>query len=172
MIIPFVVTAIFIFTISFLPGVGMYIVIPVALAAGARYTSVVFWAILGNLMPSVVVLYFYEQALRVGPLRRFLESVSPERIRKWAERWGLVFIFFITPWTGTWITAVTAKALKIDDRKFMFVTMSSLVLFIVSLAFLIAGGFEMMGPSAPMWLEQLAHGLITDESAVAASTPR
>jgi membrane protein DedA with SNARE-associated domain len=156
MVIPFLATAILIFLISYFPGVGMYIVIPAAITAQVQYVPVMVWSVVGNYAPAVTIVFLYETLMQRRWCRRVLARFTNDRMQRWTNDYGWWFIFFVTPWTGTWITGVTAKVLGMDNRRFLLVSIVSLTLFALTQASMIALGVWLV-PQAPGWLEGMLH---------------
>lgn len=94
--------------LGFFPLIEIYAAVPAAIALGLDYISAAFWSVIGNYTPVLLIVYGYDQLMRIERLRRWLEKLRSERFSHLINRYGAWFILLITPWTGVWVVAATA----------------------------------------------------------------
>lgn len=97
--------------LGFFPLVEIYAAVPAAIALGLDYISAAFWAVIGNYTPVLLIVFGYDRLMRIERLRSWLEKRRSERFSHMINRYGAWFILFITPWTGVWVVAATARVL-------------------------------------------------------------
>lgn len=128
---------------GFFPLAEIYVAVPVGIATGLDPVSVVFWAVLGNFMPVPLIHYGYEHLLRWAWLRNWLARIQSESLQASVNRYGYWFVLVITPWTGVWVMAVAAKALRLRAPVLFWATFKSIVLYAVAIAALIYAGVDL-----------------------------
>lgn len=142
--------------VSYFPGVGMYIVIPAAVATNLNYLSVVGWGGFGAFAPTLTVVFFYERLVLNSQLEKVIHRFTSTRLQKWAKKYGVWFLLFLAPFTGTWVTSVTAKVVRMDDREIVLVSAISIMLFAAVQGGLVLLGVRFIPESAtPIWLQNL-----------------
>jgi uncharacterized membrane protein len=130
--------------IGFFPLAEIYVAIPAALAAGLDPVSVVFWTVFGNFTPVVLIHYAYEQLIRVDRIRRWFDRLVSATLVARLERYSLWFVLLITPWTGVWVMAVTAKVMRMEHRRLFLATLVSITIYAVALVVLIQRGVNLL----------------------------
>jgi uncharacterized membrane protein len=130
--------------IGFFPLAEIYVAIPAALAAGLDPVSVVFWTVFGNFTPVVLVHYGYEQLIRIDRVRRWFDRLVSDSLAARLERYSLWFVLLVTPWTGVWVMAVTAKVMRMEHRRLFLATLASITIYGVVLVVLIQSGVRLL----------------------------
>ena len=143
--------------VSYFPGVGTYLVVPAAvIATPLDYLSVVGWAALGAFSPALTVVLFYDQLIEDSRMEQAINRFTSDRLQKWAKQYGWWFVFFLSPFAGTWVTGVTAKVVQMKGRQVLIVSAISILLFVAGQAALVTFGLGFIPESAiPEWLKDL-----------------
>lgn len=105
--------------VGFFPLAEIYVAVPVAVAAGLDNVSVIFWTVFGNYTPVLLIHFFYKELLRFHKIRNWLERLVSPKTEARINKYGAWFILLITPWTGVWAMAVTAKVLRMNANIFL-----------------------------------------------------
>jgi uncharacterized membrane protein len=140
--VEYIIKAAGVWFVGFFPLAEIYVAVPAGMAAGLDSASVVVWSVLGNFTPAVLIHFFYDQLNRVERIRRWLSKFTSEKLRDRVNRYGTWILLILTPWTGIWIMAVTAKVLGMDGRRLLIYTFISISIYAVVLAALIALGVD------------------------------
>ena len=128
---------------GFFPLAEIYVAVPLGLASGLDPVSAVFWSVLGNYTPVLLIHYGYDQLLRVAWLQAWLARLTSASLQESLNRWGYWFVLVITPWAGVWATAVTAKVFKMRATLLLLATLKSIVIYGVATAVLVEGGMSL-----------------------------
>ncbi|WP_219729918.1 small multi-drug export protein [Sodalinema gerasimenkoae] len=128
--------------VGFFPATEIYVAVPLAIALGLDSVSSVFWPLLGNFSPVLLIEFLYEQLLRIPRLRSWFKRLRSERVIRYLNRWGGWFVFVMTPWTGVWAMAITLKFLGMRRRRILITTFISIFIYAVALATLIRFGVD------------------------------
>lgn len=128
---------------GFFPLAEIYVAVPAGIAVGLDYVSVVFWSVFGNITPILLIVLFYEQMMRHDRLRRWLSRFSSDKFKARIDKYGTWFVLLVTPWTGVWVMAVTAKALSMDSRRLVIYACISVFVYAVVIVLLIGAGVDM-----------------------------
>lgn len=126
--------------IGFFPLAEIYVAIPAAVATGLDDVSVVFWSVFGNLTPVFLINYLYEWMIRFPRIGRWLTGLVSEKAKARINRWGIGFVLLLTPWTGVWVMAVTAKALGMSSRRFIPAASVSVLVYAIVIVVLLRAG--------------------------------
>ncbi|NOK61055.1 MAG: hypothetical protein GFH27_549307n38 [Chloroflexi bacterium AL-W] len=121
--------------VGFFPLAEIYVAVPAAMAADLDDVSVIFWTVFGNYTPVLLIHFFYEELLRFDKIRNWLERLVSTKAEAQINKHGAWFILLITPWTGVWVMAVTAKVLKMNSA--LFLTTSFISVFVYAIAILV-----------------------------------
>jgi uncharacterized membrane protein len=140
--VDYIIKAAGVWFVGFFPLAEIYVAIPAGMAAGLDSASVVVWSVFGNFTPAVLIHFFYDQLNRVERIRRWLSKLTSEKLRHRVNRYGTWILLILTPWTGIWVMAVTAKVLGMDGRRLLVYTFISISVYAVVLAALIALGVD------------------------------
>jgi len=130
--------------VGFFPLAEIYVAIPAAMATGLDDVSVVFWSVFGNFTPIVLIHFFYERLTRIERVRAWFARLVSERFKQWIDRYGIWFVLLITPWTGVWVMAVTAKVLGMSGERLMPASFVSVLVYAIVLVVLINTGFDLV----------------------------
>ena len=141
-LVEYIVGALTAWFIGFVPFLEIYLAVPVAIAAGLDYFSAVFWPVLGNFAPVLLIIFAHDQLMRIEWLRRWLTGRRSERFQRAVNRYGGWAIVFITPWVGIWVVAATAQALGMKRSVLIGFSLASIVLYAVSIAVAVVLGIE------------------------------
>lgn len=128
--------------LGFFPFFEIYVAVPAAIALGLDYVSAVVWSVLGNFTPVLLIVFAYNQLLRIGRVKRWLEGRSSARFERLVNRYGAPFILLITPWIGVWLVAATARALGMARRPLLIYSFVSIALYATVIAAGIGFGLE------------------------------
>lgn len=129
-------------SLGFLPWFEIYLAVPAAIALGLDYASAVFWSVLGNFTPVLLIVFGYERLLEHERLKDWLTQRRSERLERLVNRYGTWFILVITPWLGVWIVAATARALGMNRTPLLVYSFVSIAVHAVAIAAGIALGLE------------------------------
>jgi uncharacterized membrane protein len=127
---------------GFFPFFEIYVAVPAAIALGLDYFSAVFWSVLGNFTPVLLILYAHRQLMRVKRLRSWMARRTSGRLERWLDRYGNWAVLFATPWVGIWVVAATARTLGMRSHTILTYSFISIVLYAVLIAAGIALGVE------------------------------
>ncbi len=126
--------------VGFFPLAEIYVAVPSAVALGLDDGSVIFWTVLGNFTPALLISVLYEQMMRIPRLAKWLTSLVSERTQAQINRWGIGFILLVTPWVGIWVMAATAKILRIQTPRFLLSAFISISVYAVIILILMRAG--------------------------------
>lgn len=132
--------------IGFAPMLEIYLAVPAAIAAGLDYFSAVFWSVLGNFTPVLLIALVHDRLMRFERVKRWLTGKRSERFQRSVDRYGGWAIVLITPWVGIWVVAATAQALGMKRSVLIGFSLASIVLYAVVIAVAIALGIEAFEP--------------------------
>lgn len=133
------------FLIGFIPFAEIYVAVPAGFAVGLDPLSVVFWSVLGNFLPVVLIHFFHEQLLRLPRLGPWLGRLASPKVKEKLDRHGFWFVVVSAPWIGVWAVAATLKVLNMDARVLLTATFAGVAGYAVVLAGLIMAGIEAFG---------------------------
>ncbi len=128
---------------GFFPLAEIYVAVPAALAIGMDSASVIFWAVLGNYTPVLLIHYGYEQLSRSRRIAAWLDRLYSEKLKSRIQRYEIGFVLLMTPWTGVWVMTVTAKILRMRPARFLVASFVSVLVYAVLLVFLINSGVDL-----------------------------
>ena len=128
--------------IGFFPLAEIYVAVPAAMASGLDNLSVIFWTVLGNFTPAILIAYFYRQLMQIERVRNWLSRLTSDRVRNQVDRYGTWFVLLITPWTGIWVMAMTARFMGMNNTRFMISAFISILVYAVVLVLLIQLGIS------------------------------
>lgn len=110
---------------GFFPMFEIYGAVPASYLLGLGILSSIVWAVYGNIVPVVVIHYGYEYLMRYPRISKWLERLSSEKVQQRMNRYGIWAVLILTPWTGIWAMAITARALGMSvGRLFIFASIS------------------------------------------------
>jgi uncharacterized membrane protein len=128
--------------VGFFPAFEIYVAIPTGLALGLTLLEAVLWGAAGNFTPILLIHFGYERLKKIPRLARWMERLSSERVQARVKRYGAWFVLFFTPLTGVWVMALTAKALHMDGRRLLWVSLASILAYGSITALLVQFGVE------------------------------
>lgn len=106
---------------GFFPAFEIYGAVPASYALGLGVISSIIWAVFGNLIPVFVIHYGYEYLSDYPRINAWLDRLSSEKVQQRMNRYGAIGVLILTPWTGIWAMAITARALGMKvGRLFLF----------------------------------------------------
>lgn len=126
--------------LGFFPLAEIYIAVPAGVASGLDDASVIFWAVLGNFLPVLLVHYSYMGLIQPTRFGRWLAGRVSDSARERINRHGVWFVLAFTPWTGVWLMAVTAKLVGMNFNRFMSVAFISILIYALGIVALIRAG--------------------------------
>jgi len=132
--------------LGFFPFFEIYVAVPAAFALGLDPVSAVVWPVLGNVTPVFLIVFGYEQLLRVERLRGWLQGRRSARFERWIERYGAPFVLLVTPWIGVWAVAATAQALGMQRATLVGYSVVSIGVYAILIAVGIVFGFDLARP--------------------------
>lgn len=130
--------------VGFFPLAEIYVAVPIAIAAGLDIGSAVFWSVFGNYTPILLIHFGYERMRNMESMRPMLVRFTSEKFKDQVDRYGTWFVLLITPWTGVWVMAVTAKVLGMEGRPLLVAGFVSLVVYALVLAYMVEWGIGWM----------------------------
>lgn len=133
--------------LGFFPLAEIYVAVPAAVAMGLDNVSVLIWTVSGNFAPALLIGGLYEQMMRQPRLGRWLEGLVSERAQERINRWGIWFVLFVTPWTGIWVMAATARILQMNWPRFLLASFISILTYAVIILIAIRTGAAAAGVS-------------------------
>ena len=126
--------------LGFFPLAEIYVAVPAALASGLDNVSAIFWTVIGNFTPVLLIHFGFEALMRIDRIRNWMTKLVSDNAKARFDKWGIYFILLATPWTGVWAIGVTAKALRIEPRRFMAAAFASIFIYAVVLVVLLRLG--------------------------------
>ena len=126
--------------LGFFPLAEIYVAVPAAVATGMDDISVIFWTVLGNFTPVLIITLFYGWLMRNERIQGWLTRFASEKVRARVDRYGVLFVLLVTPWTGIWVMTVTARALGMNQTRFMMAAFVSIFSYAVIVLVLIRAG--------------------------------
>ena len=105
--------------VGFFPLAEIYVAVPAAVISGLDDVSVIVWTVFGNYTPIILITFFYQWLLSFKRINGWLSGLASPRTQQFVDRWGVWFVLFFTPWTGVWVMAATAKAMGMQNRRFL-----------------------------------------------------
>jgi uncharacterized membrane protein len=130
--------------VGFFPLAEIYVAIPAAIATGLDSVSVIFWSVFGNYTPIMLINFGYEYLMRYEKIRNWFTRLVSEKAKARIDRYGVWFVLLLTPWTGVWVMAVTAKALRMESRRFLLASFVSIFVYAVVLTITIQTGVQLV----------------------------
>lgn len=110
---------------GFFPMFEIYGAVPASYLLGLGILSSIVWAVYGNIVPVLVVHYGYEYLNTHPRTKKWLGRLSSEKVQQRMNRYGIWAVLILTPWTGIWAMAITARALGMSvGRLFVFASIS------------------------------------------------
>jgi uncharacterized membrane protein len=131
--------------LGFFPLAEIYVAVPAALAAGLDDISAIFWTVTGNITPILLIHFGFEALMRIDRIRNWMTKMVSDKAKARFDKWGIYFILLATPWTGVWVMGVSAKALRIEPRRFIFTACASVFIYAVVLVLLLRAGQSAVG---------------------------
>lgn len=128
--------------VGFFPFLEIYLAVPAAIAAGLDYFSAVFWSVLGNFTPVLLIIFAHDRLMRIERLKNWLSGRRSQRFQRAVDKYGGWAIILITPWVGIWVVAATAQALGMKRSVLIWFSLVSIVLYAVLIAVAVALGIE------------------------------
>jgi hypothetical protein len=119
--------------LGFFPLAEIYVAVPAAMAAGLDDLSVLFWTVLGNFTPVVLIHVLYDWLIARPRIGAWLSGLVSERARARIDRWGTPVVLLITPWVGVWAMTVTAKVARMNAVRFFLAAFISISVYVVIL---------------------------------------
>lgn len=117
--------------LGFFPLAEIYVAVPAAMASGLDDLSVLFWTVLGNFTPVLLIHALYNGLMNVPRIRDWFARLVSERAKAHINRWGMAIVLLITPWIGIWAMAVTAKAVQMHTGRFFLTAFISILSYAV-----------------------------------------
>ncbi len=118
---------------GFFPMAEIYVAIPAAFGAGLDPLSVLFWTVLGNYTPVLIIHFGYERLRQFERVQRWEAKLISEKVKTRINQYGLLFVLVATPWIGVWVMTFTAKLLNMNSYHFLMGTFASLVSYAIIL---------------------------------------
>lgn len=140
----YVSAALGVWFLGFVPVGELLIAVPAALASGLDDVSAIFWTVFGNLTPLLIIHFGFEGLMRVDRIHGWLTKLVSDKAKARFDKWGIYFILLATPWTGVWAMGVTAKALRIEPRRFILAACSSIFLYALGMVILLRFGASIL----------------------------
>lgn len=113
--------------LGFFPLAEIYIAVPAALASGLDDVSVIFWTVLGNFTPVLLIGMSHRWLMQSERIRGWLSRLTSDKIRARVDRYGILIVLLITPWTGIWVMTMTARTLGMNPARFMVAAFVSIL---------------------------------------------
>lgn len=126
--------------LGFFPLAEIIIAVPASMATGLDDASVLFWTVLGNFTPVVLIVFFYDMLVRNERIAAWFDRLLSEKARVRVNQYGIWFVLVATPWIGVWAMSVTVKCLGMNSRRFMIAAFVSILVYAVSILLLIRAG--------------------------------
>lgn len=117
--------------LGFFPLGELVLAVPLALSTGLDNVSAVVWSVLGNMTPLIIIHFGFEALMRAERIKAWMTRLVSDSAKARFDRWGVWFILLATPWIGVWAMGVTAKALRIDPRRFIIASFLSVSVYAV-----------------------------------------
>ncbi|QGG46384.1 small multi-drug export protein [Heliorestis convoluta] len=103
--------------LGFAPTLGIYVAVPSTMLMGLDPISTIIWAGIGNFLPIPLLVYFYDQFTKVEWIKKRLEALKQHRFRKQVKEYGAYMVLVTTPFIGTWVIGVLARAFGMGKTK-------------------------------------------------------
>jgi uncharacterized membrane protein len=129
--------------IGFFPLFEIYIAVSAGIAMGLDYYSTVVWSVTGNYTPILLIHYGYKWLTRIPQVKTWFKRLSSQRLKRWIDIYGIGFVLLVTPWIGVWAMAVTMKVLRMNSKRFLIYSFTSVVAYAVMTAALIYAGVDL-----------------------------
>ena len=126
--------------LGFFPLAEIYVAVPAAMASGLGNISVIWWTVLGNYTPILLITWLYDWLIQNERINRWFEGLISEKVKVHVNRWGIWFVLFGTPWTGVWVMAVTIKTLGMNNQRFLLTSFISILVHAIAILYLIQAG--------------------------------
>jgi len=130
--------------LGFFPFFEIYVAVPAAFGLGLDPVSAVVWPVLGNVTPVFLIVFGYEQLMRVERLRGWLQGRRSARLERWIDRYGAAFVLLVTPWIGVWAVAATAQALGMQRLPLVAYSVVSITAYAIVIAAGLALGVDLV----------------------------
>lgn len=126
--------------LGFFPLAEIIIAVPASMATGLDNASVLFWTVLGNFTPVVLIVVFYDLLIRNERIAAWFDRLLSEKARARINQYGIWFVLVATPWVGVWAMSVTAKVLGMESKRYMIAAFISISVYAVGILVLIRAG--------------------------------
>jgi uncharacterized membrane protein len=130
--------------IGFFPFFELFVAIPAGFALSLDPVSTVVFCVAGNFFPVLIIEYGYSRLMRNERLHRWLGNRFSERTYRNVEHYGIWYMLVITPWTGAWAMAVTAKVLQMRKATLIGGSLASLLIYAIVLTLLLHRGVGLL----------------------------
>lgn len=130
---------------GFFPLTEIYFAVPAGLATGLDELSVIFWAVLGNIVPIVLIHYGFDSFIRPSRFGQWLERSVSDGVKAKIQKYGVFFVLVITPWVGVWLMAVTVKLMGMSYRRFAPAALVSITVYAIAITWMIRTGANALG---------------------------
>lgn len=128
--------------LGFFPLAEIFVAVATVRAAGLDGASTLFWSILGNFTPVLLIYFGYEQLRRVGWLQRWLDKLASEKLRGRVNQYGMWFVLIMTPWVGVWAMTLAGRLLGMDGTRLLASTLVSISVHAVATLLLLEAGIS------------------------------
>ncbi|NJL93240.1 MAG: small multi-drug export protein [Anaerolineae bacterium] len=126
--------------LGFFPLAEIYVAVTAAVGLGLDDFSILFWAVLGNFTPVLLIVFGYDSLLRVPRLRAWLGKLSGAKTRARINRYGVWFVLLVTPWVGVWAMTVTAKVVGMQTQRLLVASLTSITFYALATLWLARTG--------------------------------
>lgn len=130
--------------VGFFPLAEIYVAVPAAFATGLDPFSAVFWSVLGNYTPVLLIHCGYDQLMRIVWVQRWITGLVSDKLQASIARYGFWFVLIITPWAGVWVTVATAKFLRMPSAILLIATLLSIGITAIIIAVLLSLGIDIV----------------------------
>ncbi len=142
--VDYLVKSLSVWFMGFFPMAEIYVAIPAGMALGLGTSSVIFWAVFGNFLPVLLIHYAYDHLQHFPRINEWMVWMASEKAQARMNRWGVWAVLLLTPVTGVWIMAVTAKALGMRGDRLLLASFFSIMVYALGIIVLIGLGAEII----------------------------
>jgi membrane protein YqaA with SNARE-associated domain len=140
----YIIKALSVFLVSFIPPFEFALAVPTGLVIGLDHVSILIWSALGNVAGGTVAYFVYGRILHHNRLGKWLRRAPNLGLFTAVQRQQTWFILFNLPWMGVGTAAINARHNAIRWRRFGVLSFISITFHAALLLLLLIGGANLL----------------------------
>lgn len=128
--------------ISISPVGEELIAIPAGVAMGLPVFIAAAVAMVANFLPVPVLFFIFDQGNKYPKVQSWLLKRRNEKVKRWMDKYGILGLFILTPWTGVYAATITCELLSMQRSRICATIAASLVFHAVIVVLVIILGIS------------------------------